>query len=136
IESNVIENPDPNHPLLIERLEEAIKQLQQAPSFSKPTKAGRLFDIVKRVLHADDGFKLITQYIDRIEQAGAFDNSDYAKPQILIPALSAPALLSNDVYTVIIETLSELRFLAVAKQDFVHPEISSEQAHHFLTQVL
>ena len=116
IESNVIENPDPNHPLLIERLEEAIKQLQQAPSFSKPTKAGRLFDIVKRVLHADDGFKLITQYIDRIEQAGAFDNSDYAKPQILIPALSAPALLSNDVYTVIIETLSELRFLAV---DFV-----------------
>ena len=136
IESNVIENPDPNQSLLIERLDEAIKQLEQAPSFSKPTKAGRLFDTVKRVLHANGGFKIISQHIERIEKAGAFDNSDYAKPQILIPALSAPALLSNDVYTVIIETLSELRFLAVTKQEYVHPEISSEQAHHFLTQVL
>lgn len=35
-----------------------------------------------------------------------------------------------------IEALSELRLLAVAKGDYLHSLVSGEQAHHYLTQVM
>lgn len=135
-EPTVIKHPEADQSLLIERLEDAIQQLQKAPSFSKAAKAGRLYDAAKRILHLPNGFDLMMAYIQQIEQAGAFDNSDYATPQILIPALTPQALSSSYAHTVVIEALSEIRCLAVAKQQYLHPEISAEQAHHFLTQVL
>jgi hypothetical protein len=46
------------------------------------------------------------------------------------------ALQSADANTVVIEALSELRMLAVSRGDYLHPLISAEQAHHYLTQVL
>lgn len=36
----------------------------------------------------------------------------------------------------VIEAFSELRLLAVARGSYLHPSVSSEQAHHYLTQVL
>ncbi|MCX4186668.1 hypothetical protein [Methylophaga sp. OBS4] len=135
-ESTVNEYQDPNHPLLIERLEEAIKILEEAPAFAKPAKVGRLFDTVKRILHTQGGCALMENYAQRLEQAGVFGDSDYDHPQILVPALSAPALRSTDIHTVIIETLSNLRLLAIARERYIHPDISAEQAHHYLTRVL
>lgn len=123
-------------PHLVERLEDAITALDDAPDFSKATKVRRLYDSVKRVVQFDGGYALIERYIERIEQAGVFNNTDYAFPQILVPSLSAYALKSADADTVLIEALSDLRLLAVADKQFNHADISSEQAHHHLTQIL
>lgn len=121
---------------LTARLNEAIALLANAQDFAKPTKVRRLFDAVRRMLYLPDGCARIEAAIADIEEAGVFKNSDYDQPQILLPILSTAALKSADADTLIIEVLSQLRMLAIAKQSYVHPRISAEQAHHFLTQVL
>lgn len=122
--------------LLAEKLDNALVTLEHAADFAKPAKTARVFDVVKRIVQLPEGFTLISQSIARIEAAGVFVGSDYADPQILVPALSVFALGSDDSNSVIIEVLSELRMLAVAQQQYEHPAISAEQAHHFLTQVM
>jgi hypothetical protein len=123
-------------PHLVERLEDAISVLDQAPDFSKATKVRRLYDAVKRIIQSEGGCALLERYIERIERAGVFNNTDYATPQILVPSLSAYSLKSADTDTVLIEALSDLRLLAVADGQYTHEAISSEQAHHHLTQIL
>lgn len=122
--------------LLAEKLDTALVTVEQAADFAKPAKQLRVFDVVKRIVQLPDGFALISSMIARIELAGVFAGSDYAEPQILVPALSVYALGSDKSNSVIIEVLSELRMLAVAQQQYKHPAISAEQAHHFLTQVM
>jgi hypothetical protein len=50
--------------------------------------------------------------------------------------LTTYSLQSPNADTVVIEALSELRLLAVARGEYQHPSVSAEQAHHYLTQVL
>ena len=71
-----------------------------------------------------------------LEEAGVFVGSDWETPQHLVPSLTTHALTSPDPNMVVIESLSELRLLAVAKGDYIHPLISLEQAHHYLTQTM
>lgn len=122
--------------ILDEKLEESLVLLEKAPSFSKPDKVGRVFDNAKRILMQPQGCALLESKIQRIEQAGTFDNTDYQFPQILLPSLCDAALKSKDINTVVIEALSQLRFLAISKKDYIHPAVSAEQAHNFLTQVV
>ncbi|MDN2501523.1 hypothetical protein FHY52_33250, partial [Nocardia nova] len=71
-----------------------------------------------------------------LEAAGLFLGTDWAKPEILIPALSVGSLRSANADTVVLETVSDLRLLAVAKGEFTHPSVSAEQALGHLSQVL
>ncbi len=123
-------------PQLVERLEAAIQALDEAPDFSKATKVRRLYDIARRIIQSEGGCALLERYIEAIEQAGTFNNTDYAQPQILVPSLSVHALKSPDADTVMIEALSDLRLLAVADGIYRHDAISAEQAHHHLTHIL
>lgn len=71
-----------------------------------------------------------------IESSGLFAGTDWAHPEHLDPSLSLRALTSADTDTVLIEVLSELRLIAVAVGDLVHPTMSAERARRHLTQVL
>ncbi|MFB9869691.1 hypothetical protein [Vreelandella sulfidaeris] len=70
-----------------------------------------------------------------IEAKGVFANSDWDQPAILRPALAVRTLRQGAPPYTSIEALSELRLLAVAMGEYIHPGISAEQASHFLTQV-
>ncbi len=121
---------------LLQQLEAALAALESAPSFSRPGRAGRVFDLARRILLEPGGCAALEQRAQAIEQAGTFADSDWAEPQRLQPALTPASLGSPQAETVVIEALSELRLLAVARGDYVHPLISAEQAHNHLTQVL
>ncbi|WP_322522156.1 hypothetical protein SR882_04525 [Guyparkeria halophila] len=123
-------------PGLLQRLDEAIEALDSAPDFSKPTRLRRVLDGAKRVLLQDGGPAAIEARAQAIETAGTFNGSDWAYPETLIPSLSAHSLSSADADTVVIEALSDLRMLAVARGAYLHPRLSAENAHHHLTQVL
>ncbi|WP_024460013.1 hypothetical protein [Marinimicrobium sp. LS-A18] len=118
------------------QLDEAIGQLADSREFAKITKLQRLLDIARRVLLLDGGCAFLEARAQRLEEAGVFEGSDWAQPQILIPSLTTYSLKSPDASTVVIEAISELRLLAIALGDYQHPGMSSEQAHHYLTQVL
>ena len=123
-------------PGLLQRFDDALAALDAAPSFSKPTRLRRVLDGAKRVLQLPGGPAAIEARAQAIETAGAFEGTDWAYPEILIPSLSAHSLASSDADTVIIEALSDLRMLAVARGAYPHPRVSAENAHHHLTQVL
>lgn len=120
---------------LASQLETATDDLNQAPDFAKPSRLPRLLDVARRLLQ-QGGFTLVADRIGQLEAAGVFAGSDWATPTTLLPVLTTNALKSPEPDTVTVEALSELRFLAVAKGWYAHPELSPEQAHHFITQVL
>ncbi len=121
---------------LLRQLDEATETLAQARSFAKPGKLRRVFELSRRVIMLDGGCEALEARAPGIEEAGVFEGSDWAMPQILVPSLSTHSLRSPMEDTVMVEALSELRLLAVATGDFRHPLVTEEQAHHYLTQVL
>lgn len=121
---------------LLGKLDEATLLLEKAPDFAKPGKLGRVLDTARRVMLQPAGCAAMEQRAQRLEDAGVFLGSDWETPQFLLPSLTTYALKSPDSNSVVIEALSELRLLAVAKGTYRHALISMEQAHHYLTQVL
>ncbi|WP_018717564.1 hypothetical protein [Arhodomonas aquaeolei] len=121
---------------LLADLDEAIERLAGARSFARPGKLPRVFDTARRVMLQPGGCAAIQARAQALEEAGVFAGSDWADPQILVPSLAAHSLKSADANAVVVESLSELRLLAVARGEYLHPLVSAEQAHHYLTQVL
>ncbi|MBZ2167466.1 hypothetical protein [Marinobacter sp. F4216] len=83
-----------------------------------------------------EGFDALYRRVRGLESAGIFGTSDWAKPAILQPGLAKRSLREAGAVTAVVEAISELRMLAVARGDYFHPGISAEQARHFLTQVM
>ncbi len=121
---------------LVAKLDEAIALLANARDFAKPGKLPRVIDTARRVLLQEGGGAALEARAAALEDAGVFVGSDWATPQYLVPTLTTQSLKSPDPNVVVIEALSELRLLAVAKGELRHPLISSEQAHHYLAQVM
>lgn len=110
--------------------------MADSPIFAKVGKLPRVMDIARRVLMQEGGCEAIETRIQAMDKAGIFVGSDWETPQILNPALSRYSLQSGFADTVVIEALSELRLLQLATGAYPHAQMSAEQAHHFLTQVL
>ncbi|WP_447555852.1 hypothetical protein [Vreelandella sp. EE22] len=123
-------------PGLLEKFDDALRLLQEAPAFSKPTKLSRVLDTARRVLLLEDGCQALERRVGDIESAALFQGSDWETPQYLQPSLTPFSLKSAEANVVVIEALSELRLLAIAKGEYVHSLISQAQAHHYLTQVM
>ncbi|MEO5342915.1 MAG: hypothetical protein H7842_06185 [Gammaproteobacteria bacterium SHHR-1] len=121
---------------LSEKLDEALHALAEVSDFAKITRIRRVFNTARRLMQQEGGCARVEARARQLDQAGVFVGSDWAQPQTLIPSLTSYSLKSPDADTVIIEALSELRLLAIALGDYLHPGMSSEQAHHYLTQVL
>lgn len=121
---------------LLDKFDEALGLLAQAPAFSKPAKLPRVIDTARRILLQDGGYAALEARAADFESAGVFEGSDWQTPEYLLPTLTSFSLQSADANVVVIETLSELRLLAVAKGEYVHAQVSQEHAHHYLTQAM
>lgn len=121
---------------LLQKLDDAVGALANAREFAKPQRLTPVIDLTRRVLLLPHGFEAIEARAERLEQAGVFSGTDWAQPQILVPSLASHSLRSPEAAWVVLEAVSELRMLAVARQNYIHPSLSSEQAHHFLNQVM
>ncbi|KPQ27213.1 MAG: hypothetical protein HLUCCX14_15755 [Marinobacter excellens HL-55] len=125
-----------NFDKLLQKLDESIAALEESRQFAKAGKLPKLFDTARRVLLQPGGCQAIDARARRLEEAGVYDGTDWAEPGILLPSLTTYSLQSPNADTVVIEAFSELRLLAVARGDYLHPSVSAEQARHYLTQVL
>jgi hypothetical protein len=138
-----LNSPDAGNPAsdidfdtLAQQLDEAITALHDSEFDAKIGKLAPVFDTVRRVLLQPGGCQAIQDRAERLEKAGVFLGSDWGEPTTLQPQLTPYSLQSTDTDTVLVESMSELRLLAVAMGDYPHESMSSEQAHHYLTQVL
>ncbi|WP_300009952.1 hypothetical protein [Pseudonocardia sp.] len=117
-------------------LDDAVAAMAQTRDFGKHLKLRLVLDSLRRVLVAPGGCAAVQARAAALEDAGLFLGTDWASPEILVPALSGNSLHSADADTVLMEAASGLRLLAVATGDYEHPRISAEDAHQFLSQVL
>jgi hypothetical protein len=134
----IYENSQPDSPpqALLDKLDEATRQLEMATAIAKPGHAHRVLDISRRVILAEGGCAALEARASRMDAGGLFEGTDWISPQILQPNLSASSLTSPVADTVMLETLSTLRLLPVATGGVLHDQISAEQAHHHVAQVL
>ncbi|MBW4935953.1 hypothetical protein [Marinobacter sp. F4206] len=95
-----------------------------------------LLERTRMLMTLPGGFDALYRRVRGLESAGIFGTSDWSKPAILQPALAKRSLREAGAVTTVVEAISELRMLAVTRGDYFHPGISSEQARHFLTQVM
>ncbi|MBB5858312.1 hypothetical protein ACFQ05_22080 [Amycolatopsis umgeniensis] len=117
-------------------LDDAIRAMAETRDFGKHTKLRRMLEALRRVLVQPGGAGAVQVRARALEEAGLFLGTDWATPEILIPALVGPGLHAGDTDTVVMEACSELRTLAVARGDYAHPTLSAEDARAFLSQVL
>ncbi|MGH8128430.1 MAG: hypothetical protein ACRETC_08695 [Gammaproteobacteria bacterium] len=121
---------------LAARFEDSLARLAEAESFGKAMRSGKVLQIAGRLLCQSDGPQMLYARIETVEQAGIFIGTDWATPEILQADITVHTLREGSADEVTLECLSELRLLAVAQSCYAHPSISSEQARHYLVQVL
>ncbi|MFD4461203.1 hypothetical protein [Nocardia sp. NPDC058480] len=133
-------SPDGHDPASLDRrlatVDHATQSLADTGDFGKLVKLPRVMDSLRRVLLLPGGCAAVRERAEKLEAAGLFLGTDWAQPQILIPALSTGSLRSANADTMVLEAVSDLRLLAVAKGDYQHALISAEQAGDHLSQVL
>ncbi len=128
--------PDPALTSRLGQLDHATAALHDAPDFSKSTKVRRVLDALTRVLTQKGGCAAVRERAGALEEAGLFSGTDWAQPDILVPAIVGSSLRSGHADTVALEAASELRLVAVAAGDVTHPAIDAAEARRFLSQVL
>jgi hypothetical protein len=127
-------SPDINNALA--RFDDALTHLGDARPFAKANHIGRVLDLGRKLLASPGGPALLYARAIEFDRAGVFYGSDWEKPEVLKAKFVPTTFNNGDARLVTLECLSELRMLAVANGQYFHPGLSSEQAKHFLTQVL
>lgn len=117
-------------------LDRSTQQLASASRLGKATYQGRVLDCAGRVLAQDGGVAALRARITDLESAGIFAGTDWAAPANLLPGLVGRTLELGAEQTVVLECLSLLRFLAIARDGHQSPGLLPEHAEHFLTQVM
>ena len=120
----------------LDRLDRAVKRLNEASSFAKFSYTSEVLEAVRRVLAQPGGTEAVYQRIGSLTDAGIFAESDWAHPEELQPAMAANTLRLGHGTPVLLECLSELRLLAVARGERAEPGLDVASAEAFLTQVL
>ncbi|RZT88476.1 hypothetical protein EV383_5419 [Pseudonocardia sediminis] len=117
-------------------LDDATRAMAESRDFGKQLKLRRVLDSLRRALQQPGGCAAVQARAAALDEAGLFRGTDWDSPEILVPALGAAGLRSGDADTVLLEATSELRMLAIATGDYVHPDVSAEDAHQFVSQIL
>lgn len=118
------------------RFDAALAALAEAPSFAKGLHSGPVLQAACRLLTLPDGPEMLYERAPALEQAGVFAGTDWAHPEILQADIAVHTLRLGPRDNVTLECLSELRLLAIAESRYAHATLSSEQAHHYLAQIL
>ena len=119
-----------------QRLDDACARLAQAHSFAKFTQSAGVLEAARRLMAAPGGVERVYARIGALEAAGIFTGSDWEFPEQLQPAMAANTLKLSQDHTLILELLSELRLVAVAREELTSESMSADDARQFLARVL
>jgi len=120
----------------LQALDAAINRLAEANAIHGVSPVFEVIDAAKPLMFSPEGLDGLYERVAAIESAGFFGGSDWDYPQTLVPSLAARNVRHGDPAATLVECLSQIRLLAVAKGDYTHASVSAEHAHHFLAQVL
>lgn len=121
---------------LVTLLDAAIERLAAANAVAEVSPVFEIIDAARPLMFDAKGLEALYVRVPAIEAAGFFGGSDWNYPQTLVPSLAVRTVRHGDPVATLVESLSQIRLLAVAKGDYTHPSVSAEHAHHFLAQVM
>lgn len=121
---------------LVNRLDAAIERLSAANAVAGVSPVFEVIEAARPLMFDARGLEALYARVPAIETAGFFGGSDWDYPQTLVPSLAVRTVRHGDPVATLVESLSQIRLLAVAKGDYSHPSISAEHAQHFLAQVM
>jgi len=121
---------------LAKSLDAAINRLAEINVIEGVSPVLEVIEAARALMFTDEGLEALYQRVPAIEAAGCFGGSDWDYPQTLVPSLAVRTIRHGESVVTLVESLSQIRLLAVAKGHYVHPSISAEHAQHFLAQVL
>lgn len=121
---------------LLDKLDHAVGRLAEARPFAKGQRSAGVLDLARRAMAIPGGVEAVYSRIERLEQAGIFHDTDWARPEILHAAIAARTLKLADPATATLEALSQLRMAAISRGAYLHPSLSAEQASNFLAQTV
>lgn len=121
---------------LAQSLDAAISRLAYINATEGISSVLEVLEAAQALMFNSESLQALYQRVPAIEAAGFFGGSDWDYPQTLVPSLAARTIRQGEPVATLVESLSQIRLLAVAKGDYKHASISAEQAHHFLTEVL
>ncbi|WP_026692573.1 hypothetical protein [Peribacillus kribbensis] len=118
-----------------EKFQAALESLQQAKPFAKSMYQTNVFQLAIELAETDEGLDILYQQAPMFDEAGVFHSGPWEDASKLQPPLVGGSLKVKGVNS-IIELLSEMRMLSIAKGDYEHSSLSQEEAKSFLNEVL
>ncbi|KKB44040.1 hypothetical protein [Bacillus thermotolerans] len=117
------------------KFEQALEALEQAKPYAKSMYQTELFQQAIELANTDEGIRQLFSYAPRFEEAGVFKGGPWEQAEKLQPPFVGGSLKLKSVNSVV-ELLSELRMLAIAKGTYAHASVTAEEARTFLNEVL
>ena len=127
--------PHALNPRLVDDFDQTLARLAEAPAFSKYSHQSQLLMRAAKLAKTPGGVAALAERAERFDSAGVFAGTDWDMPAGLQPALVGPTLRAGgDSAT--LETLSELRLLALAEARTAHDGMSASEARDFLAEAM
>jgi len=120
---------------LASKLDEALDEVAKAKKFAKSKYQTDVFQLAEALMGHTDGHRTLYERAHRFDEVGVFVGGPWEDPAKLQPPLVAGSLSASGVYPVV-ETLSELRMLAIAKGRSNNEKVTAEEAEAFLEEVM
>lgn len=118
------------------KFEDALDKLEQAKPFAKSLYQTDVFQLAIELSSSEDGMGMIYENAHRFDHAGVFLGGQWEDPTKMQPPFVGGSLRSKQGANSIIELLSEMRMLAIAKGSYIHEGLSQEEATAFLNEVM
>ncbi len=121
--------------ILKNKFETALKTLGQAKPFAKSLYQTEVFQLAVELSSTKEGMPVIFSYAHLFDQAGVFQGGQWEDVTKMQPPFVGGSLRLKGINS-IIELLSEMRMLAIAKETYIHGNLTKEEASTFLNEVL
>ncbi|QGH32622.1 hypothetical protein GI584_00335 [Gracilibacillus salitolerans] len=118
-----------------ESFKQALQVMEDAVPYAKKMYQSDVLQAAARLMDEEDGMEILYQHADRFDKAGVFEGGPWAEPSHLEPRLVTGSLMDSGM-TSIVEILSELRMVAIAKGKYKHEVVTKDAAKHFLDEVM
>lgn len=120
---------------LTERLEHWLGQLAAAKPFARSGYQTEVFQVAETLMRTEEGLAALYEHAPKFPDAHVFTGGPWEDVSKLQPPLVKGSLAATGVYP-IVETLSELRVLAIATGRLVSPKMTAADAREFLNETM
>lgn len=120
---------------LASRFDAMLDKLAGAQPLARSVHQTDVFQLAEALMDSESGLRELASRAHRFDEVGVFEGGPWADPGRLQPPLVRGSLDVAGVFPVV-ETLSELRVLAIARGESTSSTMSAEEARQFLNDVM